>query len=127
MKPPRSFGLLISALILLINVGEVRAADQADRAARGEDLFDRWCQPCHGAGPQYPGTMALKVRLGEKRSVLLERDDLVKPYVEFVIRNGFQMMPPFRPTELSEKNIGEIWEYLASGRGKGNGGKSKDK
>lgn len=127
MKPSMFFCLSVTALLLLIGAGKVRAADAAERVARGKALYERWCHPCHGAGPEYTATMALKQRLGESRSVLLERDDLSQQYVEYVVRNGLQMMPPFRPTELSDKNITEIWGYIASVRGKGNGSKSKDK
>jgi hypothetical protein len=33
--------------------------------------------------------------------------------VRFAVRNGFQMMPPFRMTEISDDELDRIVDYLA--------------
>lgn len=112
----RRKGWVALVLVLggLYSARELSAADES--VFRGQVLYQSWCLPCHDAGPGHPGTMALAVRVGEERSVLLERTDLTKDYVGVIARNGLQMMPPFRPTELSDADIEAIWAYMASAR-----------
>ena len=42
---------------LLVAVG---GGVQAQDAARGNDVFQYWCAPCHAPGPRHPGTQALE-------------------------------------------------------------------
>ena len=95
---------------------QTAAIDQALAAQLqvGARVFEHWCQPCHDAGPGHPGTMRLGLRLGERKSVLLERDDLVDVYVKTVVRLGFQMMPPFKETEISDAELDAVAAYVVS-------------
>lgn len=81
----------------------------------GETLFEYWCLPCHAAGTGHAGTQAIGRRLGIDQSVLLLRKGLTPVYIKTIVRNGFQMMPPFRPTEISDQELQLLAEYVASG------------
>lgn len=83
---------------------------------KGQAIFNHWCRPCHDAGPGHPGTMALAQRLGEEQSVLLERDNLTVDYVKYIVRNGLQMMPPLKPTEISDADLEFLAPFVASGK-----------
>lgn len=127
MKRWLFFCLLANVLLAATGIGKASASEAANRVMHGKTLYEQWCLPCHDAGPGYTATMAIAQRLGESRSVLLNRGDLTQEYVEYVVRNGFQMMPPFRPTEISDRNVDDIWRYMASMRAKDRSGKSKEK
>jgi len=81
----------------------------------GKMLFEFWCLPCHGAGSGHAGTQAIERRLGIDHAVLMLRNGLTPEYVTTIVRNGFQMMPPFRPTEISDKDLQELAAYVAAG------------
>lgn len=87
--------------------------------AQGQAVYEYWCAPCH-TGSGNAGTKALRARLGDEKSVLLERTDLNAMYIKTVVRHGFQMMPPFKMVEISEEQLDAVAAYVAS-----NGGKNK--
>lgn len=105
----------VAALTAGTAVAPARAATAVvDEAASGEAIFEHWCLPCHGAGADYPGTMALTQRYGEARAVLLERGDLTEEYVQAIVRNGFNMMPPLKPTEVTDSELERLAAFVAS-------------
>jgi mono/diheme cytochrome c family protein len=57
--------------------------------------------------------MALAGRLGPDRAVLAGRTDLVAPYIASIVRNGLNMMPPFRTTEISDAELEALAAYVA--------------
>lgn len=81
----------------------------------GKRLYDFWCLPCHGGGTGHAGTQAIGRRLGIDQAVLLLRKGLTPAYISAIVRNGFQMMPPFRPTEISDRELQLLAEYVAAG------------
>jgi mono/diheme cytochrome c family protein len=81
--------------------------------AAGAAVYVHYCADCHDSGPGHPGTMRLEVRLGVDLSVLRERTDVVPDYVKMVVRNGFQMMPAFRPTEITDAELEDLASYVA--------------
>ena len=95
---------------------------------RGKDVFDARCRTCHGAyaktqGPnslvtQVPGTYALELRYkGKLPAMLEERTDLTPQAVAtFVRRGGGGIMPPFRPTEVSDEDLKALGAYIARKR-----------
>jgi mono/diheme cytochrome c family protein len=89
-----------------------------DQMRIGGQAYEKWCAPCHAAGGGHAGTMALAARLGKEKSVLLERTDILDLYVKTVVRYGFQMMPPFKETEISNAELEALAAYVASGGGK---------
>ena len=84
------------------------AIDQYD----GKGLFELYCIACHGAGPGHPGTMRLQERLSEDQAPLLSRDNLDPEYVKLVVREGFKLMPPFRPSEITDKQLDLLTGYI---------------
>ena len=79
----------------------------------GEDIFNMHCLSCHAAGPGHPGTMRLELRLGKDKSVLTERDDLHPEYIKTIVRQGILLMPPFRPSEITDSELLALATYLA--------------
>jgi len=92
-----------------------RAQDAAD-AARGREVFEHWCAPCHAPGPRHPGTQALEVLYkGAKPAALEERTDLVPELTRAFVRSGVSVMPPFRKTEIGDADLAALAAYLAPG------------
>ena len=85
---------------------------QIEAITDGKVLFDLYCIACHGAGPGHPGTMRLQERLSEDQAPLLNRDNLDPEYVKLVVREGFKLMPPFRPTEITDKQLDLLAGYI---------------
>lgn len=100
-----------AALLLALQAAAPASAAQADGAA----LYARHCEMCHAPGDGHPGTMRLHARAGAEAAVLLERRDLVPGYVAEVVRRGFQMMPPFRPTEITDDELERLAGWVAAG------------
>lgn len=100
--------LLVAAL--LAAAGGAQAQDKTN----GEAVYDLWCAPCHAAGSRkHPGTAALEVLYkGEKPAVLIERTDLTPELVTFYVRNGVSIMPFFRKTEISDKDLVDLGAFL---------------
>lgn len=80
----------------------------------GQEVYDRWCGFCHDAGPMKAGTIALQDKYkGAKPAALLERNDLTPDLVKFFARNGFNYMPRFRKTEISDAELNALANYVA--------------
>jgi mono/diheme cytochrome c family protein len=95
--------------------------------ARGEEVFHARCIACHGEIPEQtfgapflppmPGTQALRARYrGEVPAALEQRTDLTPALIEAVVRKGFNSMPFFRPTELSEGDLEALSAFLTRER-----------
>jgi mono/diheme cytochrome c family protein len=84
----------------------------------GHDVFQKWCAPCHAPGPGHPGTQALAVKYkdGSTPSVLEERTDLTPDITKTFVRGGVSIMPPFRKTEITDKQLDALAAYLARPR-----------
>ena len=78
----------------------------------GKALFDLYCIGCHGAGPGNPGTQRLEERLSADQAPLLDRDNLQPDYVKLVVREGFKLMPPFRPSEITDEQLDLMTDYI---------------
>jgi mono/diheme cytochrome c family protein len=97
------------------------AADDTAAVQRGKVKFQRTCAPCHGSGPgddgrpALPGTTSLQLKYkGTVPAVLEARSDLTAAVLKGFVRSGSWSMPPFRKTELSDAEIGDIAAYLAT-------------
>jgi mono/diheme cytochrome c family protein len=104
--------LLLASSMLLCSVAV--QAQQPD-LEHGKQVYDVWCTPCHAPGPRkHPGTAALQVLYkGEKPAVLEERLDLTPELVAYFVRNGVSIMPFFRKTEISDKDLADLAAYLS--------------
>jgi len=97
---------------VVLSIGAL-AADQT-RIQQGHEVFNKWCAPCHSAGPGNPGTTALETLYqGAKPGALEQRNDLTPETVEYFVRNGVSIMPFFRKTEISDVELEALAEYLA--------------
>ena len=79
----------------------------------GRALFELHCSACHAEGAEHPGTMRLQERLGEAQAALLQRDNLPPEYIKLVVREGFRLMPPFRPSELTDGQLDELAAFIS--------------
>ncbi len=101
--------LVASALLM----GSARADDMSAVKA-GDAVFQKWCAPCHGRGPDKPGTVALQALYkGAKPAELEDRTDLTPEFVKLYVRHGVSIMPPFRKTEVSDAELTTLSAYLA--------------
>lgn len=87
------------------------AADTED-SSQGRDVYGEYCADCHDGGQGRPGTMQLAARSGAERSILLSRTDLSPEFVINTVRTGLQMMPPFRPTEITDSELVALAQYV---------------
>jgi mono/diheme cytochrome c family protein len=80
---------------------------------RGEQVYVRWCAPCHSRGLEYPGTSALQAKYGgELPAVLEDRTDLDPDTIRYFVRNGVSVMPRSRKTEISDADLDELVQFL---------------
>ena len=112
----------LAVMLLLAGCGNDDTAgtgEQADGHADtqmtyldGKALFELYCIACHDAGPGHPGTMRLEERMSADQAPLLDRDNLPPDYVKLVVREGFKLMPPFRPSEIDDAQLDLLTDYI---------------
>jgi (+)-pinoresinol hydroxylase len=109
-------------LMLILTVaafaGSASAAENPT-VQKGREVFQYWCSACHGAGPTgaRPGTMALQAKYnGTKPAMLESRTDLTPELTKFFVRNGVNVMAPFRKTEITDAELNALAAYLARPR-----------
>jgi mono/diheme cytochrome c family protein len=102
------------------------AGASAQDAERGKAKFEHTCAPCHAAGvgddgrAMLPGTDALRIKYqGSLPALLEQRTDLNADAIRTFVRRGTWSMPPFRPTEVTERDIQDIAAYLRQSSGGG--------
>lgn len=84
---------------------EQPAADAAPYTAYVQN-----CGMCHLAGGM--GTNMLAVRYGQERALLDARTDLPAAYIELIVRNGLNSMPPITRADVTEEELTQITAYL---------------
>jgi len=103
---------LLSAAAALVLCATASAAESP--TTQGKAVFDKWCGPCHAAGPGHPGTTAIAALYkGSKPAALEERKDLTAPVVKQFVRKGVSVMPFFRKTEISDVELDALAAYLS--------------
>ena len=103
-----------SALFLLITLTSASAFAQVPDAVAGKRVFENWCAACHAAGPKHPGTGALQALYkGEKPAPLEQRLNLSPDFIAAFVRQGVSIMPFFRKTEVSDKDLLDLSTYLS--------------
>lgn len=113
---------VIMAAALVLGAGwaaqaNAQGARQGVSMSHGHEVFDKWCAPCHGAGPGKPATAALAVKYkGAKPALLEERTDLTPDVVKYMVRHGVYTMPASRKTEISDDDLDALAAYLAKAK-----------
>jgi mono/diheme cytochrome c family protein len=74
------------------------SAQSADQWQSGQQIYENVCQYCH---------------INDVGPVLTGRD-LPALYFKSIARSGLNGMPAFKPTELSDKDLDKIAEYLVA-------------
>ena len=111
------------ATLFLLASGVTTAQDAAS-VERGRAKFEHTCAPCHADGigddgrAMLPGTDALRIKYQGALPALIEkRTDLNADAIRTFVRRGTWSMPPFRPTEVTERDIQDIAAYLRQSSG----------
>lgn len=112
------------ALLILAAAGSASAQSQG-AAERGHQIFDKWCYGCHAPNPAkqrpggglvgqvFAGTYTLQQRYqGAKPAALEQRTDLTGDYIRYVVRNGLNVMPRTRKTEIPDSDLDAVVAYL---------------
>jgi mono/diheme cytochrome c family protein len=94
---------------------------------RGQEVFEKWCAGCHDPDPAlqnhggelvgrvFAGTYLLEQRYhGSKPAALTQRTDLKAAYIRLTVRQGRNIMPRTRKTEVSDSDLDAIVAYLTS-------------
>ena len=114
----RARSLVASAGLLVMAGGALvarPAARGADRLAAGQQVFAKWCAPCHADQPRLAGTLALQNKYqGAMPASLEKRTDLTPDVVRYFVRNGVAWMAPFRKTEISDAELAGLAAYLSA-------------
>jgi (+)-pinoresinol hydroxylase len=109
------------AILLVVSLAGCLCA-QTPSEKNGKAVFDKWCEPCHGAvAPKntmfvngaLPGTAALALKYqGKLPAVLEQRTDLKPALIKNVVRHGIYGMPITRKTEISDAELEDVVVYL---------------
>ena len=83
---------------------------QRPDATGGEKLYVEKCMMCHGSNGMGTGLLARRTDV----PLLEERDDLTVDFVTQAARMGIGNMPAIPRGEVSDEQLKEIGEYLAS-------------
>jgi mono/diheme cytochrome c family protein len=117
--PPRS-----ALALLLLTAAAAAVGQEPASVERGKAKFEHTCAPCHADGvgddgrAMLPGTDALRIKYQGSLPALIEkRTDLNVDAIRAFVRRGTFSMPPFRPTEVSERDIQDIAAYLRQSSG----------
>ena len=104
--------VLTTTFLLLLGAYSVFADDTGK--SQGQVVYEHWCAPCHAAGMEHPGTMALNTKYqGKIPAVLIDRTDLTPEVIKTFVRHGVSIMPFFRKTEISDKQLDALARYIA--------------
>jgi (+)-pinoresinol hydroxylase len=115
-RPKTHRAALLSAAAALSLCATAFSAETAS-VQQGHQVFEKWCAPCHAAGPGHPGTTAIAALYkGSKPAALEDRTDLTPQIVKQFVRKGVSVMPFFRKTEISDAELDALAAYLARKR-----------
>jgi len=98
-----------------------------DASGRGHLVFEKWCSGCHApdyvppSGKAAPsplssalGTYTLRQKYGNSTPAPIEqRTDLSGDAIAVFVRNGINLMPPFRKTEIDDEELSDLIAYLS--------------
>lgn len=103
-------------MFVLLAVAAPASADNHALVEKGHQVFHKWCAPCHAPGiKEYPGTVALYAKYhGKIPAALEQRTDLTAEMITYFVRHGVSVMPFFRKTEVSDKDLKALIGYLTT-------------
>ena len=108
-----------AAALLAVAGSSFATAQDSASVERGRAKFEHTCAPCHADGvgddgrAMLPGTDALRIKYQGALPALLEkRTHLNVDAIRTFVRGGTWPTPPFRPTEVTERDIQDIAAYL---------------
>jgi mono/diheme cytochrome c family protein len=106
---------LLAGLTLSFSLASsIQAAD----ATHGKQVFSVWCSGCHEPMPGRSfappaGTYVLQQHYqGSPPAALEQRTDLTATQIKTTVRNGRNMMPQTRKTEVSDSDLADLIAYL---------------
>ena len=111
-------GLLARALLalpLMLVALPASAAGQAGNRDRGpEKIFSLYCQGCHRADGEGPGTVMLAERkkISWAEAAIRGNSKLQPDYIRTVVRKGLLEMAPFRKTEINDRELDALIDWL---------------
>ena len=77
-------------------------------------MFNRNCAACHADGLKFAGTMALAAKYeGSLPAALEQRKDLTPDVVRYFVRNGVSIMPGYRKSQITDKELDDLAAYLS--------------
>lgn len=83
----------------------------------GQEVFNRNCAACHANGVKFPGTVALNAKYGGTLPGALEdRKDLTPDIVRYFVRNGVSIMPGWRKSQITDRELDDLAKYLSKKR-----------
>ena len=114
-----------AALTLSAAGAPLLAQPPAAQIQRGHEVFEKWCAGCHDPDPAlqkhggglvgrvFAGTYTLAQRYhGSEPAALEQRTDLSPAYIRETVRQGRNIMPRTRKTEVSDADLDAIVAYL---------------
>jgi mono/diheme cytochrome c family protein len=105
---------MIFALLALAAFNGAHAAD----VDNGKRVFDLWCVDCHGSAPGHfgmppAGLIVLQRRYnGAEPAELSKRTDLAPALIRTLVRQGLNIMPRTRKTEITDAQLDDVVAYL---------------
>ncbi|MEH6638487.1 MAG: cytochrome c [Porticoccaceae bacterium] len=111
-KPESSEAIPNAELALDTNALDANAPD----LKTGQQIYTLYCSACHNPGEGHAGTMKLALLKGEENSVITKRSDLNAEYIRFVVRDGLLEMAPFRPTDINDRELDSLIQYVLSNK-----------
>ena len=106
---------VIAAVVLgMTAIVPIAALSQTEEPRAPEQVFSTRCAYCHDATGW--GTRALARRMPESEAPLLDRKDLPPAYTVYVVRRGIGSMPQFNPSELTDKELESLANWLENRR-----------
>ena len=109
---------IVGALASLALAPVLVSAQESDalegHIARGSEVYQQWCESCHGTGHGRSGTIALQAKYqGSIPALLVERTDLAPELTKSFVRSGIFAMPFFRKTEITDADLDALAAFLA--------------
>lgn len=119
-------------LVLALSPIGVALTQENPRVKEGQAVFVRWCESCHGRGTPiqstpnggevgriWAGTYTLEQRYkGAIPAALEDRTNLTPEFIRTVVRNGLNVMPRTRKTEISDDKLDALIAYLTRNNAK---------